>query len=106
MLESEATLMSYPYVVCVSRAAHSLDCSSYVSWLLTNTGGALGRLRTLDLSNPSSLHSAANGKPDYLVESQGTVDTRRVTHLGFPLGSGLTLHLGFPLSPIILDTRN
>ena len=80
-----------------------LDCSGFVSWVLTQSGvcntGRLGAQGLYNISTPVS-----DPQPGDLVFFVGTYDTTGVSHVGIYVGDGMMLHCGDPIQYSNLNT--
>ena len=78
-MEAADKYVGFPYVWGGSTPETSLDCSGFVSYVLTNSGlyntGRLGALGLYNISTPVS-----NPQPGDLVFFTGTYDTPGVSH--------------------------
>ena len=99
-LMQEATkYIGFPYQWGGSTPETSFDCSGFVCWVYTQSGGRnLPRTSAQQIYNQCTLVPKDEVKPGDLVFFTGTYQTNKpVTHIGIYVGDNQMLHCGDPI---------
>ena len=98
MKEAEKYL-GYPYVWGGSSPSTSFDCSGFVCWVYTQSGGAnIPRTTAQGIYNQCAPVSASEARPGDIIFFTGTYDSGSpVSHVGIYVGNGMMLHCGSPI---------
>lgn len=95
--------LGLPYVWGGSSPADGgMDCSGYVSYVLSNVGLISGRADAQGLYDMCT--KTENPQPGDLVFFQGTYDTPGISHVGIYAGDGMMYHSGDPNSLTSFNT--
>lgn len=105
MVEAQKYL-GYPYVWGGSTPQTSFDCSGFVSWVFSHSGGyPLSRTTAQGIFDQCAVVPPAEVRPGDIVFFTGTYDSPGpVSHVGIYVGNGMMIHCGDPIQYASIET--
>ena len=106
MIAEAEKYLGYPYVWGGSSPSTSFDCSSFVCWVINQSGvGSVGRTTAQGIFNYTTPIAPSEAKPGDIIFFTGTYDSgSAVSHVGIYVGNGMMIHCGNPISYASVNT--